>query len=73
MVLHATDGSTRYSNDFDVFHESVGDVTLHSEQDVKALESAGFAVEKIERAKEWHEPASFRKAILRKGTEKTGT
>ncbi|TSA35417.1 MAG: hypothetical protein D4R65_04580 [Verrucomicrobiaceae bacterium] len=66
LVLNAPEDSARYSHDFDVFHEAVGDLVAASERDVAALESAGFHVEKIERQEEWSKPSSFRKARVRR-------
>jgi hypothetical protein len=62
LVLNAPEDSARYSHDFDVFHEAVEDLVVASENDVAALEAAGFRVEKIERNEEWSKPSSFRKA-----------
>lgn len=62
LVLHVPDDSSRYSHDFDVFHDAVEDLVVASERDVAALESAGFDVVKIERNGEWSKPSSFRKA-----------
>jgi hypothetical protein len=66
LVLNAPEDSARYSRDFDVFHEAVGDLTLASENDVAALAAAGFHVEKFERKEEWSKPSSFRKARVRR-------
>jgi len=67
LVLNAPEDSARYSHDFDVFHEAVGDLVAASENDVAALQAAGFHVEKIERNEEWAKPSSFRKARVGRG------
>lgn len=69
LVLHAPDDSARYSRDFDMFHEAAEDVQRHSEADVEALTGAGFKVEKLERANEWHELSSFRRATVRRESD----
>jgi hypothetical protein len=67
LVLNAPEDSARYSNDFDVFHESVDDLVAASEKDVASLEAAGFEVEKVECDESWSKPSSFRKARVRRG------
>ncbi|MFM7183130.1 MAG: hypothetical protein ACKO2G_16930 [Verrucomicrobiales bacterium] len=67
LVLNAPDGSSRYSKDFDVFHDAVQDLTNHSERDVQSLRDAGFEVTLLERSDEWRKPASFRQAIVTRG------
>jgi len=69
LVLNAAEDSPRYSKDFDVFHDEVGDLDVTSEHDVVSLESAGYAVEKLNAYGEWDKPSSFRKAIVKRGDE----
>jgi hypothetical protein len=70
LVLNAPEDSSRYSHDFDVFHDAVEDLVVASEKDLASLEAAGFEVEKIERGDEWLKPASFRKArVSREGAQ----
>jgi len=64
MVLNASDGSARYSGDFDFFHDLVADLVRHSERDVADLKAAGFEVKKAEKYGTWDQPSSFRKAIV---------
>lgn len=70
LVLNSTDDSARYSRDFDIFHDSVEDLVAASERDVRALETAGFEVCKLDHAGEWAKPASFRKARVVRGSDK---
>lgn len=70
LVLNVSDDSARFSRDFDFFHEAVEDLVVTSERDVKALESAGFAVQKVERDGEWSKPVSFRKAYVSREDER---
>ncbi len=67
LVLHAPPESARYSRDFDLFHDAIEDLVRASEKDVASLMAAGFIVQKIERDKEWQQPASFRKAKVSRG------
>ena len=69
IVLNAPDDSSRFSRDFDLFHDAVEDLTAHSERDVATLRAAGFEVTLLERKMEWQEPASFRQALVRRGNE----
>jgi len=70
LVLNAPEDSTRFSRDFNFFHEAVEDLVNASEQDLRSLESAGFGVRKVEREAEWSKPVSFRKAYVSRGDEK---
>lgn len=70
LVLNAPDGTSRYSKDFDLFHDAVEDLGTHSERDVKTLRTAGFQVTLLERNKEWQQPASFRQALVTRGNDK---
>lgn len=70
MVLHSAPDSARYSQDFDVFHDSVEDVCRKSQEDILALEAAGFAVAKVTPAEpEWSSPGSFRRARVSRGAD----
>ena len=66
LVLHAIEGSVRYSNDFDVFHESSAAVNEASLNDCASLESAGY---EIERQKGWDAVGTFRDAKVRRGDQ----
>lgn len=66
MVLNAEAGSARFSNDFDLFHDSIRDLDSYSRRDVAALESAGYDVEKMLAYGDWNTPVSFRKALVRR-------
>lgn len=70
IVLNAPDDSSRFSRDFDLFHDAVEDLTAHSARDVATLRAAGFEVTLLERKKEWQEPASFRQALVQRGDER---
>lgn len=70
LVLNAPDDSSRYSKDFDLFHDAVEDLATHSGRDVESLRAAGFEVTLLERDKEWQQPASFRQALVRRGDGK---
>jgi len=70
LVLNAREDSSRYSRDFDFFHEAVEDLVVASEKDVRSLEAAGFSVQKVEREGEWSRPVSFRKAYVTGEDEK---
>lgn len=69
VVINASDDSARYSKDFDIFHDSVEELSSASEKDIAALEAAGFEVEKIERDNEWNKLTSFRKARTSRGSD----
>ncbi len=69
MVLNAPDDSSRFSKDFDLFHDAIEDLATHSERDVASLRAAGFEVTLLERGTEWQAPASFRQALIRRGDE----
>jgi hypothetical protein len=62
IVLHAADDSTRYSQDFDIFHELAEVVTRASNADVAQLREAGFEVTTLARHDEWEKEVTFRKA-----------
>jgi hypothetical protein len=66
VVINAADDSARFSKDFDIFHDSVEDLTSSSERDLASLSAAGFRVEKVERDNEWSKAVSFRKARVRR-------
>ena len=70
LVLNAPENSSRYSRDFDFFHEAVEDLVIASEQDVRSLEESGFHVQKVGRDNEWSKPVSFRKAYVTRDGEK---
>ena len=61
-VLHADEGSARYSRDFDIFHEAENEVARASDLDIKSLRNAGFDVQPL--AGDWKAPCSFRRARL---------
>jgi len=65
LVLNAADASSRYSHDFDLFHDAIEDLCRSSDEDVAALEKAGMQVEKLNEHGAWDEERSFRKAIVR--------
>lgn len=44
MVLNAPADSSRFSEDFDIFHDEVEDLVNSSERDVTALREAKFEV-----------------------------
>jgi hypothetical protein len=69
LVLNSSDDSSRYSRDFDIFHDSVDDLVKSSVRDVTALENAGFHVHKLERDGEWSKDVSFRKARVRRNDD----
>jgi hypothetical protein len=72
IVLNASDESSRFSKDFDMFHDATMDLSMHSDKDVASLRNAGFEVTLIDRLGEWSKPASFRQALVsRKGTDET--
>ena len=48
VVIHSTDESVRFSNDFDIFHDAVQELVSASEQDVATLRAAGFEVDLID-------------------------
>lgn len=63
---NAADDSSRFSKDFDLFHDVVRDLDEYSRRDVAALESAGYQVEKVTTYEDWSKLSTFRKAIIRK-------
>lgn len=67
IVLNAADDSSRFSHDFDIFHELAEEVTRASNRDVESLRRAGFEVDTPSRNNEWKEDATFRKAKVRRG------
>ncbi len=69
LVLNAGDESARFSSDFDMFHDAIVDLDLHSLRDVAALEAAGYEVEKSLDHSDWSKPASFRRALVCKSGE----
>lgn len=69
LVLNASEGSARYSKDFDVFHDEVRDLDMTSLMDVSSLESSGYEVCKLNANGEWDKPSSFRKVIVSRGTD----
>jgi hypothetical protein len=60
LLLNATKESSRYSHDFDIFHEIALEVHEASSMDVKTLREAGYTVECI--VGDWEKPVTFRKA-----------
>jgi hypothetical protein len=70
LVLNASEESARFSNDFDMFHDTIVDLDQHSLRDVAALEAAGYEVEKALKFGDWSQPSSFRKALVRREGEK---
>lgn len=66
MVLNAPEESARFSRDFDIFHDAVGDLAVSSERDVECLRLAGFEVNLVDREACWLKPSSFRKAKIRR-------
>jgi hypothetical protein len=69
VVLNASDDSARFSHDFDIFHELAAEVTRASTKDMESLRSAGFQMETISRVGEWEKESTFRKAMVKRGTE----
>jgi hypothetical protein len=68
VVLHAADASSRYSYDFDIFHDLEQEVTRASNHDVETLRAAGFEVQTLSSQGAWDKPSTFRKArVLRAG------
>jgi len=70
LVLNAADDSARYSHDFDVFHDAVDDLVRASEHDVHTLEEADLEIVKINRDGAWDKPVSFRKAVVKSGSDR---
>lgn len=66
LVLNATPDSSRFSHDFDIFHETSEEVARASEMDAASLRSAGFTVEP---KWPWEGPSTFRKALVTRGGE----
>lgn len=69
LVLHAAEGSARFSHDFDIFHEVAEEVTRASSRDVASLREAGYNVETLSKYGEWEKDALFRKAIVSCGKD----
>lgn len=65
LVLNAAEGTSRFSHDFDLFHDAIEDLAQASERDVRSLEEAGLEVVKIDRDAAWEKPSSFRKARVK--------
>jgi hypothetical protein len=70
IVLNASDSSARFSHDFDIFHELAEEVTRASTKDVESLRSAGFQVETISRLGEWEKESTFRKGMVKRGSDR---
>lgn len=70
LVLNAAEDSSRFSHDFDLFHDAVEDLVVASEQDTHTLEEAGFEVQRINRGNAWDKPVSFRKAVIQRAGDK---
>lgn len=68
VVLHAADHSSRFSHDFDIFHEAADAVARASDADCRSLRAAGFTVAPL--GGDWDNPATFRKAEVSSGGEK---
>lgn len=69
LVLNAADDSSRFSKDFDFFHDAVEALAAASEQDTAALRAAGFEVFPNEKYGDWATLSSFRRADVRRGAE----
>jgi hypothetical protein len=71
MVLNYDDNSSRFSRDFDIFHESANEVVVSSRKDVETLCIAGYQVDLLARGDEWNDEkiVSFRKARVSKGAD----
>lgn len=67
LVLHAAPDSSRFSHDFDIFHEAAEDVARASNADVATLRAAGYEAELVRG--DWSQPATFRKAIIKRGAD----
>ncbi len=67
LVLNADPNSARFSHDFDIFHEAAADVARASDADAATLRAAGYEVAPIRG--DWSQPATFRKAIVKRGVE----
>ena len=65
VLLHASDDSSRFSRDFDIFHDVALEVVRASERDVASLRGAGFTVDTISRHGEWERDTTFRRAFVR--------
>jgi len=70
LILHAAEGSARFSHDFDIFHEVAEEVTRASARDVASLREAGYNVEALSKYGEWDKDALFRKAIVSRGIDR---
>ncbi len=68
VVLNAADDSTRFSQDFDIFHGTATEVTEASENDAATLIAAGFAVKP---ATPWKLGDTFRKAEISRNGQST--
>jgi hypothetical protein len=66
LVLNAPADSSRFSEDFDIFHDEVEDLVNSSERDVTALREAKFEVDLMDGDTSWKTPCTFRKARVRK-------
>jgi len=60
LLLNATNESSRYSHDFDIFHEAVTEVARASDADIETLRRAGLAVDCV--VGDWEKATTFRKA-----------
>ncbi len=69
IVLNFTENSSRFSQDFDLFHDAVEDLTVASERDVSALRANGYEVVLIDSGASWSRPCTFRKARVHRGAE----
>lgn len=69
LVLNATEESSRFSRDFDMFHDAVVDLATHSDRDVAILREAGYLVTLLERSDEWQVLSSFRQALVARGDD----
>lgn len=67
LLLNATSDSSRYSHDFDIFHEAAEEVARASDLDVETLRSSGYTVDCV--VGDWEGATTFRKAHVRRGGE----
>lgn len=70
IVLHSSNESARFSQDFDLFHDAVEDLLKSSEQDVAVLRAARFEVKLVEEEENWAKPSTFRKAFISRGEDR---
>lgn len=70
IVLNAADSSSRFSKDFDLFHNASEMLAESSVRDVEALERAGFDIVKYNANGSWDSPGSFRRARVSQGGER---